>query len=108
MDRPDLSDPESLKQFYLQVLDRYGEESQSDAIVEEAAELIQAICKYRHAARRGRDLEEALEKVVDEIADVEIALDQAKLIYYGRAADAEKLFAEKKRQKLAKLADKMD
>ncbi len=105
MDQPDLSDPASRRTFYKQVIAYYGEDSQNDAIIEEAAELIHSICKYRHAARRGEDLEKAGEKVIEEIADMQIALDQALLIFYGDTPDAESLFTEVKKRKLAKLAE---
>jgi NTP pyrophosphatase (non-canonical NTP hydrolase) len=105
MDQPDLSDPASLRTFYKQVLAYYGEDSQNDAIIEEAAELIHAICKYRHAARRGEGLEKAGENVVEEIADMQIALDQALLIFCGDTPGAESHFADVKKRKLAKLAE---
>lgn len=105
MDQSDLSNPASLRAFYKQVITYYGEDSQNDAIIEEAAELIHAICKYRHAARRGEGLEKAGENVVEEIADMQIALDQALLIFCGDTADAESHFTELKKRKLAKLAE---
>lgn len=101
---PDPSDLESLEAFYRQVLARAGRDSQTDALIEEAAELIQAICKYRHTARRGEDLESARAAVVEELADLQISLDQARLIYCGDSPEGEREYAEIRRRKLEKLA----
>lgn len=53
------------------ILNHYGIESQMDKLIEEAAELIQAVEK---AKRDGA----ALENLADEIADVEVMLWQIK------------------------------
>ena len=105
MDQPDPADPGSLNAFYRQVIEHYGQESQSDAIIEEAAELIHAICKYRQRARRGEDTGEAREQVIEEIVDMQIALDQARLIFIGNSPDADERYEEIRRRKLARLAE---
>lgn len=105
MEPPEPADLESLKAFYRQVIEHYGQESQSDAIIEEAAELIHAICKYRHAVRRGEDTAGVREQVVEEIVDLQIALDQAKLIFSGDSPAAEKRYEECRQKKLARLAE---
>ena len=69
----------------------YGYEAQSNQLVEECAELIQAINKYRRAAKgralspmleplqEDKDREQiALDNLVEEITDVEIMLEQVK------------------------------
>lgn len=64
----------------------YGYEAQSNQLVEECAELIQAVSKYRRAkAGAGQPLAEdkkavALENLIEEIADVEIMLEQIKYL----------------------------
>lgn len=64
----------------------YGYEAQSNQLVEECAELIQAVNKYRRAvARLGEPVAEdkkavALDNLVEEIADVEIMLEQIKYL----------------------------
>lgn len=64
----------------------YGYEAQSNQLVEECAELIQAVSKYRRAvAGLGQPVAEekkavALENLVEEIADVEIMLEQIKYL----------------------------
>lgn len=64
----------------------YGYEAQSSQLIEECAELIQAVNKYRRAvAGLGQPVAEdkkavALENLVEEIADVEIMLEQVKYL----------------------------
>lgn len=64
----------------------YGYEVQSNQLVEECAELIQAISKYRRAtAGGGQPLADykrtvVLENLIEEIADVEIMLEQIKYL----------------------------
>jgi NTP pyrophosphatase (non-canonical NTP hydrolase) len=64
----------------------YGYEAQSNQLVEECAELIQAVSKYRRAVvGLGQPVTEdkktvALENYIEEIADVEIMLDQIKYL----------------------------
>ena len=108
MEQPDPADSESLKAFYRQVIVHFGTDSQSDAIIEEAAELIHAICKYRHAVRKGEDTAGVRELVVEEIVDLQIALDQAKLIFSGDSPAAEKRYEECRQKKLASLAEAAD
>jgi len=59
-------------------LELWGHESQIDMTIEECAELIQALMKYR---RKQGDHDEALESVIEEIADVEIMLGQMKVLF---------------------------
>lgn len=64
----------------------YGYEAQSLQLIEECAELIQAVNKYRRAVARLREpvAEDkkavALDNLVEEIADVEIMLEQVKYL----------------------------
>lgn len=60
-------------------IDAYGVDLQMDMMVEECSELIQAICKYK----RGRD--DAAANICEEIADVQIVLDQMKLVFDNTA-----------------------
>ena len=57
----------------------YGYEAQSNQLVEECAELIQAVSKYRRAVDEDKK-EVALENLIEEIADVEIMLEQIKYL----------------------------
>lgn len=62
--------------------EHYGYEAQSNQLVEECAELIQAVSKYRRARGTGQEtlLKEqvAFDNLIEEIADVEIMLEQIK------------------------------
>lgn len=60
-----------------QAIDHYGGQQQSDMMIEEMSELTKALMKYRRFGC-GDDL---LENVIEEIEDVQIMLDQMKLIY---------------------------
>ena len=64
----------------------YGYEEQSNQLVEECAELIQAVSKYRRATtgveQPVADYKKiiALDNLIEEIADVEIMLEQVKYL----------------------------
>ena len=64
----------------------YGYEAQSNQLIEECAELIQAVNKYRRASTGlGQPVAEdkkavAYDNLVEEIADVELMLEQIKYL----------------------------
>ena len=58
------------------IIDTYGTSSQVDMAIEECSELQKALLKHRR-----KPGEEAREAIIDEIADVEIMLNQLKLIF---------------------------
>lgn len=63
------------------IAEHYGYGEQSLMLIEEMAELAQAINKFRRAKKSDRDiieLEIELDNIHEEIADVEIVLDQIK------------------------------
>ena len=68
----------------LEVADHFGYEIQSEQLVEECAELIQAVNKYRRARGTGQPTtlseEAAFRNLVEEIADVESMLEQIKYL----------------------------
>ena len=70
--------PEELKK----IADYYGYEEQSEQLIEECAELIQAINKYRRAMNRGTIDERgiAIDHLIEELSDVEIMLEQIKYL----------------------------
>lgn len=61
------------KLIFEQAIRTYGKESQMKMVLEEVAELQKEICKLW----RGRD---NIQAIAEEVADVEIMLDQLKLI----------------------------
>ena len=75
------------KLIFEQAIRTYGKESQMKMVLEEVAELQKEICKLW----RGRDNVQA---IAEEVADVEIMLDQLKLIL-DREEDVQR-FREKK------------
>ena len=65
------------------IADYFGYEAQSNQLIEECAELIQAVNKYRRAKGNGQPMAEyhsslVLDNLVEEIVDVEIMLEQIK------------------------------
>lgn len=82
-----------LTEINLKVADHYGYEAQSNQLIEECAELIQAVNKYRRARGLGQVTPEALigakNNLIEEIVDVEIMLEQIK--YLMRLCDMDLL-----------------
>lgn len=62
----------------IKAVDTYGEDSQINMAVEEMSELIKALMKFR---RNDVDKKEIFQNIAEEIADVEIMLEQLKLIF---------------------------
>lgn len=63
----------------------YGAPAQMDMAVEEMAELTKALCKVKRATH-GATTTAAVSNVIEEIADVQIMLDQLRLIF-ARSTD---------------------
>lgn len=61
----------------VKIADHYGYAPQKDMAIEEMAELIKALNKYSRA-KTDDDMDLALNNVIEEIADVEIMLEQLK------------------------------
>lgn len=70
----------------LEIARFYGFDAQSNQLIEECAELIQAINKYKRQYLRGQPVRELGDKtpidmIVEEIADVEVMLCQIKQLF---------------------------
>lgn len=79
------------------IADHYGLNHQKIKLIEEMAELTQAICK-------GRDL-----SIIDEIADVEIVLEQVKyLMCINAGVEAQKMFKINRQLKRIENENKKD
>lgn len=66
----------SEENILLQAVAEYGAEAQTDMMIEEMSELTKALLKNRRSeSKRTR------ENIIEEMADVQIMLDQMKLIY---------------------------
>lgn len=61
-------------------INTYGVQAQKDMMIEEMSELTKAILKERRA-KKYIDLEVARSDIKEEMADVQIMLDQMKIIY---------------------------
>lgn len=66
----------------------WGEPAQIDMAVEEMAELTKALCKVKRA-QAGPELAAAIENAVEEVADVQIMLDQLRIMLGQTGADVE-------------------
>lgn len=68
----------------------YGAPAQMDMAVEEMAELTKALCKVKRVSCAA-EAKAVLENVVEEMADVQIMLDQLRIIFGRAAAEEAKL-----------------
>ncbi len=84
-----------------QAIKQWGKDAQIDMLHEEIGELLQAINKHK---RKGTD--ETITNLIEEIADVEILLEQLKLMINGHAGV--EVFKIEKLQRLQKRLDKDD
>lgn len=64
------------KEELLFIINCHGTKMQEDVAIEEMAELQKAIIKHRRYAG-----EETMAEIIDELADVEIMIEQLKIIY---------------------------
>jgi hypothetical protein len=89
------------KEILRKAIDTYGDQAQIDVCIEECSELIKALIKYRRSY--GAEKYAARDNVVEEISDVQIMLDQMRMIYGGTAdQEAYKLERLEKRLEDAK------
>ena len=77
-------DERERRDIMLRAIHRYGEAAQIDMAVEEMAELTKALCKVKRATPGATTA--AIANVIEEIADVQIMLDQLRLIF-ARSTD---------------------
>lgn len=71
----------------------YGAPTQMDMAVEEMAELTKALCKVKRVSC-------AAENAVEEMADVQIMLDQLRIIFGRSTAEAEEYKLERLKKRL--------
>lgn len=70
---------EEKNKILVQAIATYGEESQINMAIEEMAELTKALCKLKRA-EAPCEKDAAIGNVIEEMADVEITLEQLKII----------------------------
>ena len=81
----------------------YGAPAQMDMAVEEMAELTKALCKIKRAQAGCEVTAEAkavLENVVEEMADVQIMLDQLRIIFHRSTEEVEEAKLERLKNRL--------
>ena len=96
-----MMDERERRGIMLRAIHRYGEAAQIDMAVEEMAELTKALCKVKRATP-GATTTAAIANVIEEIADVQIMLDQLRLIF---ARSTEEVEEDKLRRLLGRLND---
>ena len=77
----------------------YGAPAQMDMAVEEMAELTKALCKVKRVSCAA-EAKAVLENVVEEMADVQIMLDQLRIIFDRSTAEAEEYKLERLKKRL--------
>jgi len=68
------------------IANHYGFSNQLQILVEEMAELTQAICKYKRF-ENAKERVDIFENLVEEVADVEIVLSQIKMLVGEKAVN---------------------
>jgi NTP pyrophosphatase (non-canonical NTP hydrolase) len=72
----------------------YGEPAQIDMAIEEMAELTKALCKVKRVSCAA-EAKAALENAVEEMADVQIMLDQLRIIFHRSTEEDEEAKLER-------------
>lgn len=85
-----------MNEVLTQAIKEFGQCNQKIKAIEEMSELIKEICKEKVG-------ETKLKNIVDEIADVEIMIEQLKIIY-----DAIELVDERKKYKINRLKERIE
>lgn len=85
------------RNIILQAVAEYGVDAQTDMMIEEMSELTKALFKYRR-----KESDETLDNIIEEMADVQIMLDQMMEIY-----DRDGKFEKYRDTKLIRLASRL-
>ena len=94
-----MMDERERRHIMARAIQPFGETAQIDMAVEEMAELTKAICKVKRA-QAGAEMGAAIANVIEEIADVQIMLDQLRLIF---ARSTDEIEEDKLRRLLGRL-----
>ena len=93
----------NVKKLYETVLMKNGDHFQREIAIEECSELIKALCKYdRYFADEEMDKRILRLNIIEEMADVEIMLEQLKLMF-----DYNDDFEKAKQMKLERLEHRL-
>lgn len=85
-----------------QAIETYGVQAQCDVAIEEMAELTKAIVKIRRVADDYEKTQAALDNLLEEIADVDIMIDQLKIMRGPKRVE------EYRRKKLERLERRLN
>ena len=92
---------DSEKEILGLAIERYGAEAQTDMAIEEMSELTKALLKYRRSQHGDKTCGDHLVgNIVEEIEDVQIMLDQMKIIYGSSESE--------RRYKIYRLKERLD
>jgi hypothetical protein len=95
---PNEMTPVEVAKILQKAIDTWGPTLQEDVCIEEMSELTKAIIKHRRASNN-LEIKTGPENIIEEIADVQIMLDQMRLIY-GDTAEQEAFKVERLRKRL--------
>lgn len=88
---------------YVKAIQTFGEENQLFQLCEELAELIKAVNKWRRNKELANVYTAYLDDVTEEIADVEIMIDQVKLMLNIQEVE----LLDMKQKKIHRLAERL-
>ena len=91
--------PEERRALLDRAITTYGAPAQMDMAVEEMAELTKALCKIKRA-QAGCEVTAAIGNVVEEMADVQIMLDQLRIIFHRSTEEVEEAKLERLKNRL--------
>lgn len=94
-----MMDERERRNIMTRAIQHYGETAQIDMAIEEMAELTKALCKVKRAAT-GAESAAAVANVIEETADVQIMLDQLRIIF---ARSTDEIEEEKLRRLLTRI-----
>lgn len=81
--------PERRAEIEERAIRTYGISEQCDMCIEEMSELTKAILKHRRACKNADGYDETHDNVIEEMADVQIMLDQMRMIFGDTSSQEE-------------------
>lgn len=97
--RPPVMTTEERRALLDRAITTYGASAQMDMAVEEMAELTKALCKIKRA-QAGCEVTAAIGNVIEEMADVQIMLDQLRIIFHRSTEEIEEAKLERLKNRL--------
>lgn len=98
-ERPPVMTTEERRALLDRAITTYGAPAQMDMAVEEMAELTKALCKIKRA-QAGCEVTAAIGNVIEEMADVQIMLDQLRIIFHRSTEEVEEAKLERLKNRL--------